>query len=296
MFEMQAPDWIKMRHSLEYTRYLAASLSPTTADAAELAAAREALHATPIVVEILGTQREDGGWPPPGQEWYKGLPSMLEVLLDYGFTLLDEPVARAVRYMLSLQRADGSFRMDAPDAIPYDEAYNAGCIRVAVKAGLREHPAIRKAAERLLDARRWDGGWSTLPPWFRQPGKPVGDPEPSCPICTDLAIQALGLALDLPTALRDEFLEHGLEADEFGPPAGRAAQYRGWLAFMAHQGLWAGDARVDDTIEKLEECRDADGRFPHFESPADYVTPELAEVLTRHLVWRLGVQISTRTK
>jgi hypothetical protein len=132
---------------------------------------------------------------------------MIEVLLDYGFTLLDESVARGVRYMLSLQRDDGSFRLDTPDAIPYDEAYNAGCIRVGIRAGLREHPAIRKAAERLLAAQRWDGGWSTLPPWMRQPGMPVGNPELSCPICTGLAIQALGTALDLPVALRDELFE-----------------------------------------------------------------------------------------
>jgi hypothetical protein len=285
---MQAPDWIKMHYSPEYTRYLAAGLSSTTADATELAAARKALHATPIVAEILGTQRKDGGWPPPGEEWYKGLPNMLEVLLDYGFTLLDEPAARAMRYILSLQRADGSFRLIAPDAIPYDEAYNAGCIRVAVKAGLRSHPTIRKAAERLLAARRWDGGWSTLPPWMRQPGVPVGDPEPSCPICTGLAIHALGMALDLSAKLRDELLEQGLAGDEMSPPVGRAGRYRDWLEFLANQGRRAGDPRVDELIEKLEACRDADGRFPRFESPADYVTPELAEVLTRHLLWRLG--------
>jgi hypothetical protein len=287
---MHTPDWIKMHYSPEYTRYLAASLSPTTADAAELATAREALHATPIVAEILGTQREDGGWTTSPEEWYKGLPRMVEVLLDDGFTLLDEPVARAVRYILSLQREDGSFRLDAPDAIPYDEAYNAGCIRAAVKAGLRPYPAIRQAAERLLAARRWDGGWSTLPPWMRQPGVPVGDPEPSCPICTGLAIQALGMALDLPASLRDELLAQGLAGDEMSPPAGRAAQYRDWLEFLANQGLRAGDPRVDELAGKLEACRDAAGRFPHFESPGDYVTPELAEVLTRHLLWRLGIE------
>jgi hypothetical protein len=288
MFEMQAPDWIKMHYSPEYTRYLTASLSPTTADATELAAAREALHATPIVAEILGTQRADGGWTPSPGEWYKGLPSMLGVLLDYGFTLLDEPVVRAIRYMLSLQRDDGSFRLDTPDAIPYDEAYNAGCIRAAVRAGLRNHPAIRKAAERLLAARRWDGGWSTLPPWMREPGVPVGDPEPSCPICTDLAIQALGLALDLPAALRDEFLEQGLAVIETLPPADRANQCRDRLGFMTNQGRRAGDPRVNELIEKLEACRNANGHFPHFESPADYIASELAEVLTRHLLWRLG--------
>jgi hypothetical protein len=80
------------------------------ADAAELAAAREALHATPIVAEILSTQRADGGWPLSPEEWYKGLSNLLGVLLDYGFTLLDEPVARAFRYMLSLlQRFGASF-------------------------------------------------------------------------------------------------------------------------------------------------------------------------------------------
>jgi hypothetical protein len=234
-------------------------------------------------------QRDDGGWTPESPElWYQGLPSMLGLLLDYGWTPLDEPAARGLRYLQSLQQADGRFFEDSPGAIPYDEAFNAGCLRVLAQAGMREHPATRKSAERLMAARRADGGWSTLPPWMRPPNQPMPDPEPSCPICTFLAQRALGRVLDLPPATVTEYLETGLALAPGLPEDARAGRLRERLGFMADQGLMVGDARVDADLAALEACRDADGRFAHVESPASYATPEQAEIETRHLRWRLG--------
>jgi hypothetical protein len=288
MFDMSAPEWIRQRYGPEYVRYAAASLPPTTADSEELAAARDGARATALAQEIVGTQRPDGGWDTPPEEWYKGLPRLIETLLDYGYTPFDEPVVRAVRHMFDLQRPDGSFALDAPEQIPYDEAYNAGCVRVGASIGLRGDPNVRRAAERLLLARRHDGGWSTLPIWFRQTGVPLPDPEPSCPICTDLAVFALGTALDLPTPVRDEFMGRTLKVVPDMPPAARAEQYRDRLAFMANQGLRVGDPRVDEAVAGLNACRGPDGRFAHHESPASYLPSDLAEIQTRHVLWRVG--------
>jgi hypothetical protein len=289
MFEMATPEWFKQHHSPEYVRYVAASLPPTRSSAADLAAARADLLATPMAREIVAEQRADGGWDPDVPEiWYRSVPRRLEILIEYGFTPLDEPLARGLRYLLSRQQADGTFRPEEPEAIPFDEAYNAACLRVLVAAGLRSRSETRLAAERLLAARRHDGGWSTLPVWFRQPGVPLPDPEPSCPICTNLAVFALGAALDLPASLRDELLSVALTVGPTLPPAARAAQWRERLVFAANQGLQAGDPLVDDAVAGLAACREADGRFGHHESPADYVPPELAEALTRHVLWRVG--------
>lgn len=291
--DMGPPDWIRRRYSVEYVRYLEASLSPTAADAAELASAREALHMTSIAREVVEKQRDDGGWTPDSPElWYQGLPHMLGLLLDYGFTPLDEPVARGLGYLRSLQHDDGAFHEDVPGAIAYDEAFNAGCIRTLVSAGLRGQPCARLAAQRLLAARRHDAGWSTLPPWMRSPGQDIPDPEPSCPICTFLAMRALGCALDLPQDTVGEFLETGMQVTPSMPPSSRAGQHRERLRFMAEQGLIFGDPIVDAELAALEDCRDADGRFPRAETPASWTTPELAEVETRHLRWRLGAPLA----
>jgi hypothetical protein len=285
--DFHTPEWLVSQHCPEYVRYAQARLSPTSVGAGGLADARAALLATPFVRQILADQRVDGGWTAPPDEWYRSLPRTIELLLSYGFSLADDPLRRAMGHLLSLQRSDGGFAAEEPGAIPFDEAYNAGCVRALVAAGLREDHRTRAAAERLLAARRHDGGWSTLPAWWRTPGV-VLDPEPSCPICTGLAAFALGAALDLPGDLRAWFLTTALTVDMDLPAPARAERLRTRLAFMANQGMRAGDAEVNESVVGLLACQDADGRFGDHLSLASYVPGALADTLASHLLWRLG--------
>jgi squalene-hopene/tetraprenyl-beta-curcumene cyclase len=101
----------------------------------------------------------------------------IDVLLDVGASASDPHLARAVRWVLKRQRADGS----------YDAVWNRGgvpatsaAVRVLPRLGLGQHPVARRARQWLLSAQRPDGSWGT--------GR---DSQPGTPEETGWAVRAL---------------------------------------------------------------------------------------------------------
>jgi len=163
--------WFQALRCPEFIAYLAVSRPPLQGSRSDVLAARRTLWATPLIQDILASQRPEGDWPSclPGQSerlWFRQPPIPLGVLCEAGFTLDDEPVRRASLHLLSTLQ-DGVFRnpwREVDEPLEYYEAHNGHCLEAVARCGLAGHSRVRRAVEVALEHQRSDGGWSTRAP------------------------------------------------------------------------------------------------------------------------------------
>ncbi len=271
--------WFRALRSPEFIAYLAISRPPSEGRRAEVLAARDRLWATPLIRDLLATQRPEGDWPPsaPFRQW----PIPLTVLCDAGLTLDDEPVRRASRRLLAGLEG-GVFRNPVvePGKPPeHEEAYCGHCLEALAKSGLGGLPRMQRAVSAALERQRADGGWGACA---------GGDPAPSCAACTAAMIRGLGGASRLPVEAVERIMAYRLDERGGDLAASAIPELLLQLEFLARQGRRRGDPHVTRLQRRLQSARDEHGRFAAHEGPRGYYPAEYTRCQSDYLGWWLG--------
>lgn len=124
-------------------------------------------------VRILETQQPDGSWWDKRSDtplhWERTLYRVdtlrnLYRLYDYGCTLRDEGIDKAVDFLFSLQTKEGDFRGTVINE--YTPTFHALVLEILCRYGLDRDRRVQKGFRWLIDNRQKDGGWAL---YRRQP-------------------------------------------------------------------------------------------------------------------------------
>lgn len=117
-------------------------------------------------IRILKRQKPNGGW---SQRKYEGPPEWEKTyyivdtlqsgfkLYNYGCTLEDEEIQKAVDFLFSIQTPEGDFR--GAYLNEYATTYHALTLELLCLFGLDEDKRVQKGFRWLLKNRQNDGGW-----------------------------------------------------------------------------------------------------------------------------------------
>lgn len=286
--------WRRALRCPEFIAYLALTRAPFQGSRSEILAARQTLWATPLIRDVLASQRPAGDWPSylPGRAerlWFRQHPLPLIVLCEAGFTLDHEAVRRGSLHLLSTLE-DGVFGnpwREVDEPLEYYEAHNGYCLEAAARCGLRSHARVQRAVEVALAQQRWDGGWSVQPRRGRAAQAEAGR-EPSCDLCTGIMVRALGHAARLPDEVIERIMAFRLDERSEAPAEWWIPELLLQLEFLARQGRRLNDPHVQRLLHKLESARDEEGGFLPHESHKGYYPPEYTQLMYEHLRWWLG--------
>lgn len=118
-------------------------------------------------VRILETQQPDGSWWEKRSDtplhWERTLYRMdtlrnLFRLYDYGCTLKDEGIQKAVDFLFSLQSKEGDFRGTVLNE--YTPTFHALVLEILCRYGLDDDRRVQKGFRWALSNRQRDGGWA----------------------------------------------------------------------------------------------------------------------------------------
>ena len=121
-------------------------------------------------VRILNTQKPDGSWwvkrSDTPVQWEKTLYRVdtlrnLFRLYDYGCTIREEGIQRALNFLFSLQSKEGDFRGTVLNE--YTPTFHALVLEILCRYGMDKDRRVQKGFRWLLANRQPDGGW-VLPP------------------------------------------------------------------------------------------------------------------------------------
>lgn len=117
---------------------------------------------------IWRTQEEFGGWWARwGINYLYGTWCVLTGLRAIGFDMEDTRIVKAVKWLNSIQRADGGFG-ESPQSyivgrfVPYNASVpsqTSWALMAMVAAGKKTRPTTRHAVDYLLNSRNQEGGW-----------------------------------------------------------------------------------------------------------------------------------------
>ena len=119
-----------------------------------------------FVKKILNEQRAEGFWESTSNIYapcYTASVWFLSILADFGLTLKDSPIKKAVNHVLKFQTEDGFFVADLNDPSWVSPGFNGLLLRSLIKFNVSEDENIKNAVWRgfnwLLKVQRYDGGW-----------------------------------------------------------------------------------------------------------------------------------------
>jgi hypothetical protein len=117
-------------------------------------------------IRILESQRSNGGWTKKRYEKHPHFEKTYYIvdtlrnsfkLHNYGCTMEDEGVKKAVQFLLSTQTEDGDFR--GAYLNEYAPTYHSLTIEILCLFGLEKDQKVEKGFQWLLNNRQKDGGW-----------------------------------------------------------------------------------------------------------------------------------------
>jgi hypothetical protein len=118
---------------------------------------------------ILETQKPDGSWWDKRSDtpiqWEKTLYRMdtlrnLYRLYDYGCTLKEEGIEKALSFLFSLQSKEGDFRGMVLNK--YTPTFHALVLEILCRYGLDRDRRVQKGFRWVLENRQQDGGWANF--------------------------------------------------------------------------------------------------------------------------------------
>jgi hypothetical protein len=139
-------------------------------------------------VRILETQKPDGSWWERRSDtplhWERTLYRVdtlrnLYRLYDYGCTIKEGGVQRAVDFLLSLQSKEGDFRGTVMNI--YTPTFHSLTLEMLCRYGLDKDRRVQKGFRWILANRQNDGGWALYHPRPSPAGAPSANPARSNP-------------------------------------------------------------------------------------------------------------------
>ncbi len=121
-------------------------------------------------VRILQTQKQDGSWwekrSDTPVQWERTLYRVetlrnLSRLYDYGCTIREEGVQKAVNFLFSLQSKEGDFRGTVLNE--HTPTFHALTLEMLCRYGLDKDRRVQKGFRWILANRQKDGGWAVFP-------------------------------------------------------------------------------------------------------------------------------------
>lgn len=173
-----------------HARVALAALLPAAVDQER---ARAAVAADARVQSLFDALTD---WPPPpssGGMDAKDSIWKITVLADLGLDRSDPRIEALAGRLLSARGVDGTFLHGGFAHVRTYDSRGYVCVTHAItgalaRFGYADEPAVRAAAEAMLEVERLDGGWR--PNRQLAIGKP-GEREPSCPFGTQNVLRAL---------------------------------------------------------------------------------------------------------
>ncbi len=132
-------------------------------------------------VRLLETQKPDGSWWEKRSDtplhWEKTLYRMdtlrnLFRLYDYGCTIKDEGIQKAIHFLFSLQSREGDFRGTVLNE--HTPTFHALVLEILCRYGLDSDRRVQKGFRWALANRQKDGGWALF-----NRGRAYGNPDSS---------------------------------------------------------------------------------------------------------------------
>lgn len=129
-------------------------------------------------IRILETQQPDGSWWEKRSDtplhWERTLYRMdtlrnLFRLYDYGCTLKDEGIQRAIDFLFSLQSREGDFRGTVLNE--YTPTFHALVLEILCRYGLDGDHRVQKGFRWALANRQKEGGWALFNPVYGLAGQ-----------------------------------------------------------------------------------------------------------------------------
>jgi len=134
-------------------------------------------------VRILETQKSDGSWWERRSDtplhWERTLYRVdtlrnLYRLYDYGCSLKEEGIERALNFLFSLQSKEGDFRGTVLNI--YTPTFHALTLEMLCLYGMDKDRRVQKGFRWILSNRQKDGGWALYRP---RPSQAAAKPAPS---------------------------------------------------------------------------------------------------------------------
>jgi prenyltransferase beta subunit len=122
-------------------------------------------------VRILETQKPDGSWwekrSDTPVQWERTLYRVdtlrnLYRLYDYGCTLIEEGIQKALSFIFSLQSKEGDFRGTVLNE--HTPTFHALSLEILCRYGLDKDRRVQKGFRWILQNRQKDGGWALFHP------------------------------------------------------------------------------------------------------------------------------------
>lgn len=119
-----------------------------------------------FVKKVLNEQIEEGFWESSSNIYvprYTATVWFLNILADFGLTLKNSPIKKAVNHVLKFQTEKGFFVADLNDPSWVSPGFNGLLLRSLIKFNASEDEIIKNAVWKglnwLLKVQRYDGGW-----------------------------------------------------------------------------------------------------------------------------------------
>jgi len=118
-------------------------------------------------IRILESQRSDGSWSrkkseshPRLEKTYHLVETLKNVskLYDFGCSLQDEGIQKAIRFLFATQTKEGDFRGFYFNE--YSPTYHALSLEILCRYGLDKDKKVQKGFRWILANRQYDGGWA----------------------------------------------------------------------------------------------------------------------------------------
>jgi hypothetical protein len=174
----------------------------------EVIKAKKEISEHALIKKIFKKQNKDGYWG-VSQDIFTWWPKkdttfwLFPILADFGFTKEDKRIARACKYVFSLQLKSGGFESFNPKKAA--DCHTAILVEPLAKMGFSGDVRLKKAYQWLISRQRKDGGW-----WCKDTAQ-IGRSREEEPSCAFASTFVLGAMAQNPSLAKSKVAKRGVE-------------------------------------------------------------------------------------